>query len=114
MKNQDKSYLFLSAWRMFCGGAVEPVAEYNFDAEIGRKHRFDWAFVEQKIAVEVDGGGFAKFGGRHATDKDREKMNIAARLGWRVFRFSPRQLTDDPQACALMVYNSLGILESTK
>ena len=54
----------------------------------------DAAFPERKIAVEIDGGVFVS--GRHTRGvgfmKDCEKMNMAALLGWRVFRFVPQQL----------------------
>lgn len=106
MKNADKSALFLHWWKLL-GTAEQPVPEYKFDAEIGRKHRFDWAFVERKVAIEIDGGQYAHQGGRHNTDGDREKLNIAAMLGWRVFRFSPTMLQNDPQTCVDMVKNSM-------
>ena len=66
--------------------------EYRFHPT--RRWRFDAAFPERKIAVEIDGGIFVE--GRHTRGagfmKDCEKMNNAALLGWRVFRFVPRQL----------------------
>lgn len=59
------------------------VRELRFHDE--RRWRFDFAFPEQRVAVEIDGRG------RHQTvdgvRKDCEKMNEAARLGWRVLRF---------------------------
>jgi very-short-patch-repair endonuclease len=61
-----------------------------------RRWRFDAAFPERKIAVEIDGGTF--IGGRHTRGAgfkaDCEKINMAGLLGWRVFRFLPSQLTD--------------------
>ena len=38
-------------------------------------------------------------GGRHNTDRDREKLNTAAALGWRVLRFSHTALETDPAGC---------------
>lgn len=107
-KSADKSALFYDAW-VIMGAAPAPVAEYPFDAEIGRKHRFDWAWPAQRVAVEVDGGGYAFRGGRHNSDADREKLNIAASLGWRVYRFSPTQLVHDPAGCVDMVLAGLRI-----
>jgi very-short-patch-repair endonuclease len=52
-----------------------------------RKWRFDFAFPEKKLAVEVEGG----FGGRHQRGgfvTDMEKYNAAAKLGWMVLRFT--------------------------
>lgn len=65
--------------------------EYRF---CERKWRFDFAFPEKKIAVEVEGGIYS--GGRHTRGygfiADMEKYNTAAELGWRVFRFTPQQI----------------------
>lgn len=107
-KSSDKSGLFLYYWKLL-GHKEVPTAEYHFDRELGRRHRFDWAFVDEKVAVEVDGGSHAVNGGRHATDSDREKLNIAAMLGWRVYRFSPQALSRDPSGCIDLV--AKGLLE---
>lgn len=68
---------------------VEPVKEYQFHAQ--RKWRFDYAFVEAKVALEVEGG--VHTGGRHIRPKgflgDMEKYNTAATLGWRLLRTTP-------------------------
>ena len=54
-----------------------------------RKWRFDVAFPDAKLAVEIDGGAWSK--GRHVRGKgfieDQRKTNAAAILGWRVLRF---------------------------
>ena len=52
-----------------------------------------------KIALECDGGQFKTGGGRHNSDSDREKLNNAALLGWRVVRFSTQQLYSNPKKC---------------
>jgi len=59
------------------------------------------------VAVEVDGGQYSKFGGRHSSDADREKLNIAASLRWLVFRFSPDQLKRDPEGCVKLVKQAI-------
>jgi hypothetical protein len=73
-------------------GIPPPVAEYRFDAV--RRWRFDWAFVSQKIAVEVEGGVWS--GGRHTRGagflKDCEKYNHAAIAGWTILRVTPSTL----------------------
>lgn len=62
--------------------------EYRFHPD--RKWRADFAEVERRILVEVDGGLYS--GGRHLRPKgyqgDMDKLNEATRLGWRVLRFS--------------------------
>lgn len=73
-------------------GLPAPVAEFVFAPP--RRWRFDWAWPEQRVALEQDGGAFV--GGRHSRGmgfvKDMEKTNKAAILGWRVLRFTPRQM----------------------
>ena len=97
---------FAIAWRVY-GNGIAPVTEYEFAAGIGRKWRFDfaWPFRDGRrggVAAECDGGQYAFRGGRHATDKDREKLNFAAAMGWRVLRFSGAMLRD-PEGCVKMV-----------
>lgn len=105
MKTEDKAELFASAWRLLSATQFQFEREYRFHDV--RKWRFDFAFVHQKVAVEVDGGQWAFRGGRHATDGDRDKGNHAAALGWRVLHFSPKQLRDDPAGCVALVERAL-------
>lgn len=69
--------------------APTPEREYTFAAELGRKWRFDFAWPDRKLAVEVEGATYA--GGRHTRGsgyaKDTEKYNTASLMGWRVLRF---------------------------
>lgn len=62
----------------------------------GRRWRFDFAWQEYKLAVEVDGGVWV--GGRHVTGRgyeaDCEKFNFAALSGWTVFHFTPKMIAD--------------------
>jgi very-short-patch-repair endonuclease len=84
--------LFLSLLKR--EGIPLPVSEYRFHPS--RKWRFDFAFCQHLVAVEVEGGVFS--GGRHSRGagfrKDCEKYNSAASLGWRVLRVLPEQLCD--------------------
>jgi very-short-patch-repair endonuclease len=77
----------------------QPVTEYRFHPT--RKWRFDYAWPEKSLALEVDGGGFVQ--GRHSRglgiQRDCEKMNEAAVHGWRVLRVTPRHV-DNGQALA--------------
>lgn len=69
---------------------VEVVREYQFDTV--RRFRFDYAILEPKIAIEIDGGLWIDGGGRHNRAKgfinDMEKLNLAASQGWRILRFT--------------------------
>lgn len=95
-KNKDKAGLFLYHWKLLKPDAPVPVGEY--EAIPNRRFRFDWAWPDCKVALEVDGGQFAKGGGRHAKDTDREKGNLAALHGWAWLRFSTQWLERDPQS----------------
>lgn len=84
----------------------EPVREYKFLHD--RKYRFDLAWIEKKIGVEVDGGIWPdKYGqlGRHLTGKgvetDCEKFSLAALNGWRVFRFT-RKMVEEGRAVSML------------
>lgn len=67
---------------------VEFVREFTYHPT--RKWRFDFALVNTKIAVEVEGGAFNGGHRRGAEfNKDCERSNAAQLLGWTVLRFSP-------------------------
>ena len=61
-----------------------------------RRWRFDFVVlpIEQKIAVEIEGGVFTR--GRHTRGKgyteDLLKYNEAVLMGWRVLRFTTAQI----------------------
>lgn len=95
----DQSFRFKQTLHVIDRALLElgPQAEYQFC--LPRKWRFDWAWVDQRVAVEIDGGQWLANGGRHNTDADRDKLNAAAALGWRVLRFSTQQLDTDPMTC---------------
>lgn len=74
-----------------------------------RRWRFDFAWPEYKVAVEIDGGQWKTGGGRHNRDSDREKMNAAAALWWCVLRFSVAEMNRSPIACINRVAEALDI-----
>jgi hypothetical protein len=108
--NADKAPLFEIAWKDYAP-ANAPALTPEFKFHPVRRWRFDFAITNgaEKIAIEVDGGNFTKHGGRHATDKDREKRRAAAMCGWRVMPFSPQELKRDPVGCVRDVCAALGI-----
>jgi very-short-patch-repair endonuclease len=75
-------------------GLPVPVGEYRFHPV--RKWRFDYAWPTQKVALEIQGGVFAK--GRHVQGaglrKEYEKLNAAAADGWRVLFILPEQVSN--------------------
>ena len=72
----------------------EPERELRFAPP--RRWRFDFAWGERDIAVEVEGGTWT--GGRHVTGRGFEndciKYNQAALMGWMVLRFTEGMLDD--------------------
>lgn len=63
----------------------------------GRKFRFDLCWPSRMLAVEVDGGtqwGRSRHSKGVGYDNDCIKYNEAARLGWRVLRFSSTMIDD--------------------
>ncbi len=68
-------------------GLPEPEREYRFHPV--RRWRFDMAWENDQVAVEVEGGVWVR--GRHNRGsgfiKDCEKYNEAALMGWIVLRF---------------------------
>ena len=73
-------------------GLPDPATELLFHPK--RKWRFDYAWEEQKLALEIHGGIHS--GGRHTRGRgfveDRAKMNEAALLGWTVLEVTPEHI----------------------
>lgn len=84
-------------------GLPVPLPEYTFHPQ--RKWRFDYAWRDQKLAMEIEGGAFLKDGGRHTRGagfrNDLAKYAEAAILGWRVIRVLPEQV-ENGQALKLI------------
>jgi very-short-patch-repair endonuclease len=78
----------LLAAQMLAYGLPVPVREARFHPK--RKWRFDFAWPDHALAVEVEGGVYS--GGRHVRpggfERDTEKYNAAVSCGWRVLRFT--------------------------
>jgi len=75
-------------------GLPLPEMEYRFAPP--RRWRFDHAWPDQMLAMEVEGGVWT--GGRHVRGKgyerDCEKYNEATLRGWRVLRVTTQMLND--------------------
>ena len=76
----------------------EPVLEFSFHDS--RAWRFDAAWPDAMVAVEVDGAVFAAGGGRHnrgaGMAADNDKLNQAVFYGWAVIRLTDKQLKPKP------------------
>lgn len=73
-------------------GLPVPVPEYRFHPP--RRWRFDFAWPDRWLALEVQGGLFVT--GRHSRGaallKEHEKLNTAALDGWRILFCTPKQI----------------------
>ena len=74
------------AWAIRCSGLPKPVYQFKFHPE--RRWRSDLAWPDRKLLVEIEGGTWSN--GRHTRgsgfEKDCEKYNEAAILGYRILR----------------------------
>jgi very-short-patch-repair endonuclease len=79
---------------MISAGVARWKSEYRFHPV--RMWRFDFAWPENMVAVELEGGLYTS--GRHTSiagfTEDCEKYNEATLLGWRVLRFTGEQVRD--------------------
>lgn len=77
-----------------CMKATLPRPEKEHQFHPVRKWRFDYCWVKEKIALEVEGGAHTQ--GRHTRGKgfiaDMEKYNTATVMGWRIIRVTPQDL----------------------
>jgi len=99
-------------------GLPLPLPEHPFARDWGRRWRFDFAWPDLRLAVEVDGGIWIPGGGRHnrgaGYEADVEKLNVAVILGWRVLRFTPRHLANGSAITAIrLCVRSHGHAEGT-
>lgn len=83
---EERLALFLASAKL-----PVPVRELRFAPP--RMWRFDFAWPDRFIAVEIEGGVFVRGGHSRGVDftDDCEKYDIAALLGWRVYRFTVKQ-----------------------
>ncbi len=75
-------------------GLPEPEREYRFDAV--KRYRFDFAYPDQMLAIEVEGGtwvsntGHTSGTGYHSNVR---KYNLAVVKGWKLLRFTTDMVT---------------------
>jgi hypothetical protein len=85
---------FANLWTIYYP-QIDLYSEWRFAPP--RRFRFDFAHLESKVAIELQGGIF-NANTRHingaALLKEHEKLNLAALLGWRLFYVSTRTVND--------------------
>jgi hypothetical protein len=100
-----------AAFPAFCErmGLPVPVAEFRFHAV--RKWRFDFAWPEHRVYLEINGGVWS--GGRHSRGagmlKDWEKKNTASGMGWRPIECQPRDLMTTATVVAIRAALNYGL-----
>lgn len=77
---------------------IRALREFRFALETGHEFRFDFAWPDRLLAVEIHGGLHKGTKGGHTSGtgryRDMRKHNIAALLGWTVLEFSPQDVED--------------------
>ncbi len=102
MKQSELEARFLEDWERW-GSGIAPLLEfplseiadlhgYDFtEIKLWKRCRFDFAWPESRLLVEVDGFGYG-----HQSQQDisrnQEKRNIAIEHKWRVLAYTSRQL----------------------
>jgi very-short-patch-repair endonuclease len=82
------------AFQIRAVGLKPPHREYRFAP--GRQYRADFAWPNEKLLVECEGGLFSKGKGWHLSIggylDDIEKYNLACLLGFRVLRYAANKI----------------------
>ena len=94
MKESKHERALAAALEMY-GSDLEPHVR-EAKAIPGRDFRFDFAFTEARVLIEIQGGTFAKGRSAHtgaSLMRDFEKQNLAVCNGWRVLLFGARDMT---------------------
>jgi len=84
-------------FRVWCkdNGLPMPHVDYRFDSETGSAMEIDYAWPEEKVGLESQGGIWRNGGGAHQGKghiRDMRKLNRAQELGWHVLQCVPDDL----------------------
>ena len=86
-----------------------PDAQREYLFALPRRWRFDFAWPEQKVAVELPGGKWMR--GRHQRpigfQRDLEKANAAVLAGWRVLSYTGDDLSKRPVQVLAEVFSAI-------
>ncbi len=78
-----------------CRAAGLPLPQPEVMLTSLRRFRWDWAWPEHRLVLEVNGGIYRR--GGHSTGtgilRDQTKLNCATLLGWRTIQVTPATLT---------------------
>lgn len=116
----DLEQTFLDAWGKYGMGRIPVTPDDRYMFGPPRRYLCDFAWPRFKVMVELDGLGpghgiaySRKYNPQtllgatiKAISDDHDRQNYAVSLGWRVFRFTARQLGSEKlrkQACELVL-----------
>lgn len=88
---------FMDAWRVIYSNDIVP--QYNVP---GFPYRVDFAFPDDKVAVELD--GYEYHNSKEQFTKDRQRQRELEMAGWRFIRFSGREIYQDVDRCIRQAY----------
>lgn len=78
-----------------------------------RRFSLDIAFPELKIAVEVDGWQYhGKYKESHT--KDRERQNLLTLHGWRILRYTAKQINQELEQCVQEIQQLVELVNGRK
>lgn len=82
----------LFAMQLDAAGLTQYVREYQ--AIPGRRYKWDFAFVRERLLIEVQGGVWN--GGAHGRPvgitRDMDKLNVATKNGWNTLQFETKMV----------------------
>lgn len=109
----DKAECFLCYWQLLAPpDAPAPERELRFCPP--RRWRFDLAWPEHKVAVEIHGAVWTS--GRHTRgagfSMDRAKVNTAQLRGWICLEFTTTMLSEDPELCVRQVLDAIALRDN--
>lgn len=91
---------------------IDLVSEHRFASP--RRYRWDFAHLETKIGIDIQGGTWMRRSGHSGgtgVRKDCEKMCVAAANGWRVFLLTGDMITcENIELISRTIASSLSVL----
>lgn len=98
---------FIKIWEENYPHGPMPIREHRFAPP--RRYRFDFAFIDKRIGIDLQGAVWIR--GGHSTgtgiNNDCNKNNLAVLNGWKFFKFTVNHLRDTPKESLALVYSAL-------
>jgi hypothetical protein len=82
-----------------------PVAQFLVELREGLIVRVDFAYPDEKLAIEIDSVRWHS--GVRAIRRDNERQNLLAAIGWRVLRFEWNDVIHRPEVVAAQILEAL-------